>query len=101
MGNLQAIAAQDVEFFQSVVGKQYVISDPKELAQYGRDWTSVPGNPGVCILPATTEDVSKLLTYCNERSLPVVPNGGRTGLAGGGVANASADRRRGAVGNRQ
>ena len=35
--------------------------------------------------PQSTEEVSALLTYCNERKLAVVPQGGRTGLVGGSV----------------
>ncbi len=37
------------------------------------------------VLPRTTEQVSKALAYCNEHSIAVVPQGGRTGLAGGSV----------------
>ena len=35
--------------------------------------------------PQSTGDVSKILTYCNQRKLAVVPQGGRTGLVGGSV----------------
>jgi FAD/FMN-containing dehydrogenase len=35
--------------------------------------------------PKTTEEVSALLKYCNERKLAVVPQGGNTGLVGGSV----------------
>ena len=35
--------------------------------------------------PKTTEEVSTILSYCNERKLAVVPQGGRTGLVGGSV----------------
>ncbi len=40
----------------------------------------------VIVLPATTEQVSKIARYCSEHSLALVPSGGRTGLAGGAVA---------------
>ena len=33
--------------------------------------------------PTTTDEVSKVLKYCNERKLAVVPQGGNTGLVGG------------------
>lgn len=35
--------------------------------------------------PKTTEEVSAILKYCNERKLAVVPQGGNTGLVGGSV----------------
>ena len=37
------------------------------------------------VLPRTTEHVSQALRYCNEHGIAVVPQGGRTGLAGGSV----------------
>ena len=64
-----------------------VTREPGELAEYGRDYTRVyEPHPSALALPRTTEDVARLLAFCNERGLPVVPSGGRTGLAGGAVA---------------
>lgn len=39
-----------------------------------------------CILkPKTTEQVSKILEFCNNNRLAVCPQGGNTGLVGGSV----------------
>merc|ERR1719265_226725 len=39
-----------------------------------------------CILrPASTDEVSAVLSHCNKRRLAVVPQGGNTGLVGGSV----------------
>ena len=58
-----------------------------ELAHYGRDWTRVfTPNPSCVVFPKTHEQVASVLSYAYERSLPVVPSGGRTGLSGGAVA---------------
>ena len=35
--------------------------------------------------PKSTEEVSTILKYCNERKLAVCPQGGNTGLVGGSV----------------
>jgi FAD/FMN-containing dehydrogenase len=40
---------------------------------------------GLLVRPATIEQVSQVLALCNARALAVVPQGGRTGLAGGAV----------------
>ena len=37
------------------------------------------------LTPTSTEQVSMILDYCNERKLAVVPQGGNTGLVGGSV----------------
>lgn len=41
---------------------------------------------GVVVLrPRTTEEVSAIMRYCNEKRLAVCTQGGNTGLVGGGV----------------
>ncbi|HEY3665568.1 MAG TPA: FAD-binding oxidoreductase, partial [Polyangiaceae bacterium] len=61
--------------------------DPDDLTQYGKDWTKVyPPNPAAIALPRTTGEVSELLRLAAEHRVPVVPSGGRTGLAAGAVA---------------
>ena len=35
--------------------------------------------------PRTTEEVSKIVKYCNEKKIGIVPQGGNTGLVGGSV----------------
>ncbi len=37
------------------------------------------------VRPQSTEEVSSLLQYCNERRLGVVPQAGNTGLVGGSI----------------
>ncbi len=71
----------------SLLGPEVISQDAAELAEYGRDWTRVvPPAPSAVAFPRTTEQVSKLLAFCNSASLAVVPSGGRTGLAGGAMA---------------
>ncbi|HMM55826.1 MAG TPA: FAD-binding oxidoreductase, partial [Candidatus Desulfobacillus sp.] len=52
-----------------------------------RDWMEAapPGTPLALARPRSTDEVSALLRACNELRLPVVPQGGLTGLAGGAV----------------
>ncbi len=65
-------------------------TEASDLAEYGRDWTRV-FTPSACAVafPRTTAEVSTLLRVCNDLRLPVVPSGGRTGLAGGAMASRS------------
>ncbi|MGB6452408.1 MAG: FAD-binding oxidoreductase [Steroidobacteraceae bacterium] len=71
------------------VGADIVVEpDADNVVRHTRD-LCVQGNPAVGILaltyPRTTQQVSAILSYCNERRIPVQPQGGMTGLAGGGV----------------
>ncbi|KAG8807733.1 hypothetical protein FRC18_005398 [Serendipita sp. 400] len=43
------------------------------------------GKSRIVLRPKTTEDVSKIMKHCWERRIGVVPQGGNTGLVGGGV----------------
>lgn len=80
------MASETLAFFESVVGKNHVIVDEQKL-NYGKDYTKYyTPDPLAAVLPATTEEVSKILKYCNERGIAVVPSGGRTGLSAGAVA---------------
>jgi FAD/FMN-containing dehydrogenase len=77
-----ARAAKLLEAFPEIVRV-----DPDDLATYGRDWTRVY-DPAPCAvaLPRSTAEVSSLLRFCDAEGVPVVPSGGRTGLAAGAVA---------------
>jgi FAD/FMN-containing dehydrogenase len=73
--------------FRSLVGETYVLTGANDLEAYGRDWTRLnPPKPSAVVLPASTEEVSKVMRYCHQEKIAVVPSGGRTGLAGGAVA---------------
>jgi FAD/FMN-containing dehydrogenase len=45
-----------------------------------RDWMhKYEGHSSLVLRPASTEQVSSVLKYCNDRGLAVVPQGGNTG----------------------
>ena len=68
------------------MGPDHVKTNPDELAAFNTDWMQkYRGRSRVAVLPGTTEQVSSVLRHCNERRLPVVPQGGNTGLVGGSV----------------
>jgi len=67
--------------------KDLLLTDPEEARPYGRDWTKVfTPRPGAVARPRTTDEVAAVLRHCHALRIPVVPSGGRTGLAGGAVA---------------
>lgn len=51
-----------------------------------RDWsTETGGTPSAWAAPRDTAGVAALLAFCNAHDVPVVPQGGLTGMAGGAV----------------
>ncbi|XP_034418979.1 D-2-hydroxyglutarate dehydrogenase, mitochondrial isoform X2 [Cyclopterus lumpus] len=79
------ITREDLDSFRKIVPGR-VITDPDLLESSNVDWLkSVRGSSEVLLRPQTTEEVSKILKYCNGRNLALNPQGGNTGLVGGSV----------------
>src|ERR1700753_1499970 len=65
----------------------FVTEEAADRAEYGRDWTRVfAPAPAAIAFPRTTDEAARTLTRGSAARVPVVPSGGRTGLAGGAVA---------------
>lgn len=76
----------DIEFFTQILGTKYVITQSDEIAPYTEEPRLIYNADSPCVLrPANTEQVSQILAYANERKLPVIPQGGNTGLVGAQV----------------
>jgi FAD/FMN-containing dehydrogenase len=77
-------------FLESIRGEfpvDFASIDPSDLETYGRDWTTVfPPRASILCRPRTTDEVSRLMKLCALHRVPVVPSGGRTGLACGALA---------------
>lgn len=76
------------ELTQRVGPGVIVAPDPQNVVRHLRDY-GAQASPDVQILalayPRSAQDVASILKFCNERRIPVQPQGGMTGLAGGGV----------------
>lgn len=82
------LTSEDVAAFKEILGgdESALLTNPSDLQPKNRDWTKrYTGNSELALLPSTTEQVAKICGYCNTRKLAVVPQGGNTGLVGGGV----------------
>lgn len=64
--------------------------DDDRIATYARDWRGVhAGHPAAVVLPRTTAEVAAVVRLCASRGVPLVPQGGGTGLCGGAVPDTS------------
>jgi len=64
-----------------------LLTRTEDLERYSRDMSGDHfGRPLAVARPATTEEVSALLSRCHAARIPVVPQGGLTGLVGGAIA---------------
>ena len=74
-------------YFSESFGESFFSTEPEVLKSYGKDYCQIYNpSPSIILFPRTTEEVSKVLKYCNNRNLSVIPSGGRTGLCGGALA---------------
>ncbi|BDG60949.1 FAD-binding oxidoreductase [Caldinitratiruptor microaerophilus] len=77
--------ARVIQALQSIVGPQYVLTEPQDLVCYSFDATWHTGRPDVVVLPAETRQVQEIVRLAAAERIPVTPRGAGTGLAGGAV----------------
>jgi glycolate oxidase len=71
---------------EALVPSGSVIASGEELRAYETDaLTAYRRVPLAVVLPTTTDEVSLLLSYCNENGIKVVARGAGTSLAGGAI----------------
>jgi FAD/FMN-containing dehydrogenase len=85
------VSAQDpiVSELAALVGADTVVApDAQNIVRHTRDYC-VRGDAAAGIralaYPRTVQQVSAILSYCDQRRIAVQPQGGMTGLSGGGV----------------
>jgi lactate dehydrogenase (NAD+,ferredoxin) subunit LctD len=78
----------DLKYFSSVCGSDHVILKENINEDYTRDEMTpveLRKYPEVLLDVSTTEQVSKILAYCNKNLIAITPRGQGTGLSGGCV----------------
>ncbi|MGH6931869.1 MAG: FAD-linked oxidase C-terminal domain-containing protein [Dongiaceae bacterium] len=69
-----------------ILPAESVIEDSDERRVYESDGlTAYRQSPLLTVLPETTEQVSRILRYCQDRGVKVVPRGAGTSLSGGAL----------------
>ena len=80
------VSGADLQAFESMLGRKQVLTGTDELTAFNQCWQQRwQGQSQLALLPTSTQQVSEILAYCNQRSIAVVPQGGNTGQVGGSV----------------
>ena len=75
-----------VSDFENILDSKNILFDDDEIRPYETDaLAAYKQKPLIVVLPETVEQVSKILKYCNENKIKVVPRGAGTGLSGGSL----------------
>lgn len=78
--------SNDIEFFKNLLNERVLYGETLN-ADYARDEMLEYGQfmPEAVLQVKSTDEVSQIMRYCNEKHIPVTPRGTGTGLCGGCV----------------
>lgn len=78
-----------LDALRATVGAAHVLTDG-DLSAWQNDWRRRwHGRALAVVRPGSTGDVAAVVRACASHGVPIVPQGGNTGLVGGGVPDAS------------
>lgn len=73
-----------------ILADKDLITDPGGMAPYLCDWRHMFHGKALAVcLPRSTDQVAALVRLCARMAVPIVPQGGNTGLAGGATPDPS------------
>jgi D-lactate dehydrogenase (cytochrome) len=79
--------------FRAIVGPGGWLDGSADLAGYLTEWRGLfTGTTPLVLLPSSTGQVAEVLRLCARHRIGAVPQGGNTGLVGGAIPHATADR---------
>ena len=76
--------------FNEILGPDGVLTDAADVEPYLTDHRRLyRGRALAVVLPRSVDQISRLLAYCNEKRIAVVPHGGNTSYCGGATPDES------------
>ncbi|EPH08913.1 glycolate oxidase, subunit GlcD [Campylobacter ureolyticus ACS-301-V-Sch3b] len=75
-----------INFFKKLLGEDNAYFDEAHKLAYSYDATRKVFKPDAVLFPKDENEVSKILAYCNDNLLPVIPRGAGSGFTGGALA---------------
>jgi FAD/FMN-containing dehydrogenase len=77
-------AAQLIDQLTRILGPKAVVTDPREIEPWVTDWRGrVHGAAPALLAPASTAEVAQIVRLAAEHRVPLVPQGGNTGMSAG------------------
>ncbi len=75
-----------VDALRSIVGASHVLTEAKDVSGHLTDWTGQYSASALAVVrPGSTAEVAEVVSLCNALNVAITPQGGCTGLCGGGV----------------
>jgi len=80
------MSAAFIEALRAILGDKGLRTGEDIPQAHYTDWSGhTPTRPLALLLPASTEEVSQILRVCHAHRVPITPQGGLTGMAGGAI----------------
>lgn len=74
----------------TILGQRGLTSDPEQIEPWLTDWRGrYTGRTLALASPASTQEVAALVKLCAAHGVPIVPQGGNSGMAGGATPDES------------
>ncbi|HVL77296.1 MAG TPA: FAD-binding oxidoreductase [Noviherbaspirillum sp.] len=81
-----------LEQCRAITGAANVLTEPADMAGYLTDWRRrFTGKARAVLRPGSTDEVAALVRLCASLGIPLVPQGGNTGLVLGSVPDTSGE----------
>ena len=77
---------EQIRDLRAIVGEEDCFDDKAHLSAYCYDATRERKYPECVVFPHNEEEVSKIVKYCNDYKIPIVPRGAGSGFTGGALA---------------
>ena len=74
------------EDFRSIVGQEWFLDTPEDLATYSYDGFLPEFMPDAVIVPGGAEEISKIMQLANREKINIIPRGAGTNICGSSVA---------------
>ncbi len=75
-----------VSQIKELLGNAGYIDNPQDMEMYLESWRGGhKGSTSLVAFPTTTEQVTEIVKICAGAQMPIVPQGGNTGLVGGAI----------------
>ena len=80
------ISSSLVDEFRSIVGSQWFLDTPEDLATYSYDAFWSEFRPDAVIVPGSTDEISRIMGVANRERVNIITRGAGTNICGGSVA---------------
>ncbi len=80
------ISASLADEFRSIVGQEWYLDSPEDLATYSYDGFLQEFTPYAVIVPADGDEISRIMKIANREKIKIIPRGAGTNISGNSVA---------------